>query len=79
MSLNERIGRSSCLVFLLNITSCTCLIKSGLKTIFHWKAQLLIAVKSSRKLAALDWISLTTEKRDVSSAKNLQVEETLFD
>ena len=44
MSLNERQGWSSCLVFLKNITSCTCLVKSELKIIFHWKAQLLITI-----------------------------------
>ena len=71
MLLKERQGWSSFLVFLLNITSCACLVKSGLKIIFHWKAQLLITVRSLRKVAALDWMSLTTEKRDVSSAKSL--------
>ena len=79
MSSKERQGWSSFLVFLLNITSCTCLVKSGLKIIFHWKAQLLITVRSLRKVAALDWMSLTTEKRDVSSAKCLQFEDTPFD
>ena len=69
MSLNERQGWSSFLIFLLNITSCACLVKSGLKIIFHWKVQLLITDRSLRKVAALDWMSLTTEKRDASSAK----------
>ena len=69
MSLNERQGWSSFLIFLLNITSSACLVKTGLKIIFHWKAQLLIIDRSLRKVAALDWMSLTTEKRDVSSAK----------
>ena len=32
-----------------------------------------------RKAAALDWMSLTTEKRDVLSAKSLQVQEIPFD
>ena len=32
-----------------------------------------------RKVAALDWISLTTEKRDVSLTKSLQSEDTRFD
>ena len=32
-----------------------------------------------RKLAALDWMSLTTEKRDVSLAKSLQFGDTPFD
>ena len=50
-----------------------------LKIIFHWKAQLLITDRSLRKVAALDWMSLTTEKRDVPSAKSLQFEDTPFD
>ena len=41
MLLNERLGWSSFLVFLLNIISCASLVKSGLKIIFYWKAQLL--------------------------------------
>ena len=61
------------------MTSCACLVKSGLKVIFQWKAQLLINVRSLRKVAAVDWMSLTTEKRDVSPAKSLQFEDTPFD
>ena len=53
--LKERQGWSSFLVFLLNITSWACLVNSGLKIIFHWKAQLLFTVRSLRKVAALDW------------------------
>ena len=63
MLLKERQGWSSFLVFLLNITSWACLVKSKLKLIPHWKAQLLI--KSLREVAVLDWVSLTTEKKDV--------------
>ena len=79
MLLNERLGRINFLVFPLNITSCACLVKSGLKIIFHSKAQSLITVKSLRMAAVPNWMSLTTEKRDVSSAKSLQVEDTPFD
>ena len=61
------------------MTSCACLVKSGLKVIFQWKAQLLINVRSLRKVAAVDWMSLTTEKGDVSPAKSLQFEDTPFD
>ena len=50
--LNKRQGRSSFLVFLLNITFYVCLVKSALKIIFHWKAQVLITVRSLRKAAA---------------------------
>ena len=46
MSLNERQGWSSFLVFLPNITSCTWLVMSGFKIIFHWKAQLPITDRS---------------------------------
>ena len=35
------------LVFLLKITSRACLLRSGLRIIFHWCAQLLIFTKSS--------------------------------
>ena len=77
--LNERQGWSSFWVFLLNITSSACLLKSGSKVIFHWKAQLLITVRSLRKVAALDWMSLFAEKRDESSEKILQFEDTPFD
>ena len=79
MSLNERKEWSTFLVSILNITSCACSVKSGLKIIFYWKAQLLTAVRSLRKVATLDWLSLTTEKRDVSSAKSLQFEDNPFD
>ena len=79
MSLNERQGWSSFLVFQLNITSCACLVNSGLKIIFYWIAQLLITDRSLHKVAAFDRMSLTTEKRDVLSAKSLQFEDTPFD
>ena len=77
MSLNERQEWSSFLavsysVEKRNISSCAYLVKSGLKIIFNWKSQLLITVRSLSKVAVLDWVSLTTEKRDVSSAKSLQ-------
>ena len=48
LSLNKRQGWSSFLVFLPNITSCTWLVKSGLKIILHWKAQLPITDRSLR-------------------------------
>ena len=73
--LTKRVGWRNFLIFLQNITSCACLLKSGLKIVFHWKAQLDIAFRSWLKVAALVWILFTTEKRDVSSAKSLQFEE----
>ena len=65
--------------FLLNITSCACLPHSGLKIIFHWKAQLVIALRSGLKPVALIWMLFTSEKRDVSSGKGLQLEEISLD
>ena len=67
MLLNERLGWSSFLVFLLNINSSTYSVKSGLIIVFHWKAQLLITVLD----AVNHW-----KKRDVSSTKSLQFEGT---
>ena len=78
MSLNKRQGLSF-LVFLLNIISYASLVKSGLNMIFHSKAQLLFTVRLLGKIATLDWMLLTTEKRDVSSTKKLQFEDTTFD
>ena len=72
--LNKRVGWSNFLIFLLNITSCPCLLKSGLKIIFHWKGQLVTAFRSWLKIVALVWMLFTTVKRDVSSAKSLQFE-----
>ena len=71
MSLNERLGWSRFLLFsakyhLLRLFS---QIKIN-KIIFHFPL---------RKVAALDWMLLTTEKRDVLSAKRLQFEDTPFD
>ena len=79
MLLKERQGWSSFFGFQLNITSCVCSFKSGLRIIFHWKSQLLITLRSLCKVAALDWMLLTNGKRDVSSAKRLQFENTPFD
>ena len=73
--LNKRVGWSNFLIFLLNINSCACLLKSWLNIIFHWKAQLVIAFRFWLKVVALVWMLFTTEKRDVSSAKCLQFEE----
>ena len=59
-------------VFLLQITSWTCLLKSGLKLMFHWKTQVLnyrqtiIYVSPWGHILSLVWVN-----KDVSSAKNL--------
>ena len=73
MSLTKTQGYSSLLVFLLNMTFYDCLVKSGLKVIFHWKNKLLITVRSWCKVVAHDWMSFTPEKRDISSAKSVDV------
>ena len=57
--------------FLLNIIYWTCLLRSGLKFIFHLKAQLPIFFKSSLRSLAEVLISWTTENREVSSANSL--------
>ena len=74
--LNKRIRWSNVLIFILNITSCACLLISGLKIIFHWKAQLVIVFRSWHNVVELVRMLFTTEERDVSSAKSLQFEES---
>ena len=54
--------------------SCTCLLGSGLKLIFHWNAHLFIFSRSSFKFFADKVISWTTENREVSSASSLGFE-----
>ena len=52
---------------------------SGLKRIFHWKAQVLIFSRSSLKLI-LDWvIPYTAKKTEVSLPDSLRFELKLFD
>ena len=56
-------------------TSCACLLGSKWNYIFHWKSQLLITCKSLCKtIFFYFYLSKTCEKRDVSSAKTLQVD-----
>ena len=62
------------LSFLEKITSCACLLGSGLKLIFHWNAHLFIFFRSSFKFFADKVISWTTENREVSSANSLGFE-----
>ena len=51
--MNKRLERSNFLVFLLNITFCTCLVTSEKKNSFPVKTQLLTAVKTLLKVAAI--------------------------
>ena len=58
------------LAFLLKIISWACLLVSGLKLLYHWKAHLLIWYKwllNSFAEVSTSWI---TENKDVSSANN---------
>ena len=55
------------------------LIGSGLKLIFHWKAQLFILFKSSCKFSADKSLPNNTEKKDVSSANSLGFETKFSD
>ena len=76
----EKIFRDELSVFfLLKMTSRTCFFGSGMKIIFHWKAQLFISFGSLvRSLACLLGI-LTVENRDASLAKNLELHWRLSD
>ena len=62
------------LSFLEKITSCACLLGSGLKLIFHRNADLFIFFRSPFKFFADKVISWTTENREVSSANSLGFE-----
>ena len=59
--------------FLLNIISCAYLLGSGLKLIFHWKAQSLMNFKSLVLSLAEVLTSWATENKKVSSANNLHL------
>ena len=61
------------------ITSCACLLESGLKLIFHWQAQLFILLKSSFKFFADKFLSNIIEKRNVSPANSLEFETRFSD
>ena len=61
--------------FLLKMTSWACLLRSGLKLIFHWKTQSLIFFKLLFSSFAEVVMSCVKEKRDVSSANNFALED----
>ena len=60
--------------FLLNMISWACLLRSGLKVIFHWKAQSLIFFRSLFNSIVDVLMSCTTENREVSSANSLALD-----
>ena len=64
-------GCSEAVFFLLSIITWACLLGSGLKFIFHWKAQLPVFSKSSLRSLVQVLISWTMENREMSSAKSL--------
>ena len=66
-------------IFRINITSWVCLLRSGLKLIFHWKAKLLICLRSSFSFSAGRFTSWVTENKDVSSANSLTLDGKLLD
>ena len=57
-------------VLRIKITSWACLVWSGLKFIFVWKARLFSFSKSLLWSFAGVWVSFTTEKKEVSSANS---------
>ena len=61
------------LSFLEKISSCACLLGSGLKLIFHWNSHLFIFFRSSFKFFADNVISWTTENREISSALGFEI------
>ena len=56
------------------MTSLACLLESGLKYIFHWKAHSLTFSISRFSFFVDSFISSTFEKREVSSAKTLHID-----
>ena len=73
--LKTKDGCGSFFILRLKITSWACLLGSGLKLIFHWKAHLLIFFRSSFNSLAEAFTSWTTENNDVSSAKSFTLED----
>ena len=61
--------------FRLKMISRACLLVSGLKFIFHWKAELLILAKSLLSSFADVFMPCVTENKDVSSANSLALKE----
>ena len=73
--LKTKDGCGSFFILLLKITSWSCLLGSGLKLIYHWKAHLLIFFRPSFDSLAEAFTSWTTENNDVSSAKSFTLED----
>ena len=62
--LNSNGGWTVFFNFWLKMTSCACLVVSGLKFVFHRVAQLLILSKSLLRLFAEVWMSCITENKE---------------
>ena len=71
MLLKNILGLIFIVVFLRRITSWACIVGSGLKLVFHWKAHLFISFRSLFRLLAVLLGTLIVENRDVSPANNL--------
>ena len=67
-------GWDDLVIFLENTTSWACLLRSGLKDIFHLKAHSDIFCRSLFSSFAEMLLSFTTENSDVSSAKSFTVD-----
>ena len=70
--LNTKEGWGSSFLFVLRLKmiSWICLVGSGLKFIFPWKAQLCIISTFLIRSFAEVWLSWITENKDISSANN---------
>ena len=71
-------SKEGCVVFfnfLLNMISWACLLWSGVKVIFHWKAHSLIFFRSLFNSITDAFISCTTENREISSANSLALDD----
>ena len=58
----------------LKMASWACLVRSGLRLIFHGKSQLFIISKSLLRLFVDVWASWTAENKEVSSANSFTLE-----
>ena len=71
-------SKGGCVIFfnfLLNIIAWACLLRSGLKVIFQWKAESLIFFMSMFNSVVDMFISCTTENSKVSSANSLPLDD----
>ena len=77
--LKSKRGCDTLFTFLQNIISWACLIRSGLKFIFHWKAQSVIFFRSLFNSIADVFVLCPTRNTEVSSADSLAFDDKLSD